>query len=1038
MRINLVVLMLSTALAAAAAKPPAWRPEPGIRFEPNSGQAEAGVKFLTRGHRSSLMLIAAGAQVRLRGAKGAEQLTMQMSGSNPHAEAVGVDRLPSSSNYLLGSDSAKWRTGVANYAKVRYHGVYQGIDLVYYGNGGELEYDFILKPGANPAQVRLRFSGQRGLRIDGEGNLAIRMSAGEVIQKRPRVYQDLGDHRVEISSSYHLRGSSVGFELGTWDREHELVIDPVLSYSTFWGGGSEELAPELAIDSAGNAYLFGDTASSNFTTTNGALRSTRAGGPFDNYITKFGPDGKVVWSTLLGGGGDETAAGIAVDGTGSVYLAGSTSSSDFPVSANAPQKIKGIGGEANTDVFVAKLNAAGSALVYATFLGARGDDTPTDIAINTAGEAFVTGFTFSVTFPTTVGALKTRDDAVLVEGFATRIDPTGSTFVYSTFIGGTFGELINAIAVDFQNNVYVAGTSFSPDFPVTTGAFQTNRQGISDPFVLKLNPQGNAIVYSTLVGGGTGPDTMLDLAIDSAGNAYITGVAESTDFPVGANPIQRTRQGSSDGFLFKLNQSGSSIVYGTYLGGAGGERGESVAVDALGSAYVLLTTGSTSGLTPIQGVQTANAGGNDLYVLKISNDGASVVQSTFLGGASNELGRSIAVDNRDRAYVTASTQSSTMPGTAGSVQPGPGGARDSYWARLDFAAPGVTLSVAPTSLAATGAVGAAIARQQLSLVVAAGQRPDWNLEVTTTSGGTWLEVTPSSGSGAATVDVNFRSTALAAGTYNGTITLVNRTANTRTPVPVTLTITPAGSSGGQLTSAGVLSAASFQGGGVSPGLIVTIFGQRIGPDQLVSAQIGTDLKFPTTVAETRVLFGGVPAPLIYVSAGQLSAIVPYAVAAAANTELAVEFRGVRSTPVSIPVLAAKPGLFTANSSGIGPGAIQNQNLSVNTASNPAQRGSIVVLYATGEGATNPAGVDGQVAASVFPKPIQSVAVRIAGVNAEVLYAGAAPSLVAGVLQINARIPDSVPDGALPIQILVGNTESPGGVTVAVQGNQNNQ
>ncbi len=1038
MRINLVVLVLSTALAAAAAKPPALRPEPGIRFEPNTGQAETGVKFLTRGHRSSLLLTAGGAQVRLRGATGGERLTMQMSGSNPRAEAVGVDRLPSHSNYLLGSDSSNWRTGVANFAKVRYRDIYPGIDLLYYGNGGELEYDFILKPGANPSQVRLRFTGQRGLKIDGEGNLAIRMSAGDVIQKRPRVYQDLGNRRVEISSSYRLRGSSVGFELGNWDRAHELVIDPVLSYSTFWGGGGDELAPELAVDSAGNVYLFGDTTSSNLVTTPGALRTTRAGGPFDNYITKFGPDGKVIWSTLLGGAGDETAAGIAVDGTGAVYLAGSTSSSDFPVSANAPQKIKGIGGEANTDVFIAKLNPAGSALVYATFLGARGDDTPTDIAINTAGEAFVTGFTLSVTFPTTVGALKTRDDAAFFEGFVTRIDPAGSTFVYSTFIGGTTAELVSAIAVDSQNNAYLGGSSVSSDFPVTAGAFQVNRQGASDPFVLKLNPQGSAIVYSTLVGGGTGIDTLLDLAIDSVGNAYITGVAESNDFPVGTNPIQRTRQGASDAFLFKLNQSGSSIVYGTYLGGSGSERGESVAVDILGNAYVLLTTASTAGLTPIQAFQTANAGGADLYVLKISTDGATVVQSTFLGGVGNELGRSIAVDNRDRAYITASTQSPTMPGTAGSAQPGPGGARDSYWARLDFAAPGVTLSVAPTSLTATGAVGAVIAKQQLSLVVAAGQRPDWNLEVTTVSGGTWLELTPLSGSGAATIDVNFRSTALAAGTYNGTITLVNRTANTRTPIPVTLTITPAGSSGGQLTGAGVLSAASFQGGGVSPGLIVTIFGQRIGPDQLVSAPVGADLKFPTTVAETRVLFGGVPAPLIYVSAGQLSAIVPYAVAAAATTELIVEFRGVRSNPVTIPVVAAKPGLFTANSSGSGPGAIQNQNLSVNTASNPAPRGSIVVLYATGEGATNPAGVDGQVAASVFPKPIQSVAVRIGGVNAEILYAGAAPSLVAGVLQINARIPDSVPDGAVPIQVLVGSTESPAGVTVAVQGTQNNQ
>ena len=410
-------------------------------------------------------------------------------------------------------------------------------------------------------------------------------------------------------------------------------------------------------------------------------------------------------------------------------------------------------------------------------------------------------------------------------------------------------------------------------------------------------------------------------------------------------------------------------------------------------------------------------------------------QSSYLGGAGNESGRSIAVDNRERAYVGGSTTSTNLPGTTGSAQPASAGGRDSFWARLDFSAPAVSLSASPGSLTASGVAGATIAKQLLSLVAATGQRPDWNLEVTTSTGGSWLEVTPLSGSGSATIDVNFRTTALAAGSYSGIITLVNRTANTRTPIAVALTITPAGSTGGQVTSAGILSAASFKGGDIAPGLIVTIFGQRIGPDQLVSTQAGTDLKFPTTAAETRVLFNNVPSPLIYVSAGQVSAIVPYSVAGRGTAELVIEYRGVRSNPVSIPVVAAKPGLFTANASGTGPGAIQNQDSSVNTASNPAARGSIIVLYATGEGATDPDGVDGQVAASVFPKPRQQVAVRIGGVNAEILYAGAAPSLVAGVMQINARVPVNSPNGAVPIQILVGNIESPAGVTVAVSGDQ---
>ncbi|MBM3795160.1 MAG: hypothetical protein FJW31_14065 [Acidobacteria bacterium] len=517
----------------------------------------------------------------------------------------------------------------------------------------------------------------------------------------------------------------------------------------------------------------------------------------------------------------------------------------------------------------------------------------------------------------------------------------------------------------------------------------------------------------------------------------MTGVAESGDFPISSNPFQRTKQGSTDAFITKLNPQGTALADSTFFGGGGTERGKSIAVDAQGQAYVLITTASP-GLTPVQPFQPQLAGGIYLFVLRLSPDGATAQHASCMGGSANESGRVIAIDNRERAYISASTlstMSTNMPGTNGGAQSAAGGSRDAFWARIDFASPSVTLSLSPAALTATGAVGSnTIARQQLSLVAPAGQRPDWNIETATANGTQWIEVTPLSGSGSSTLDVSFRPGLLAAGTYTGTITVVNRSANTRTPVQVTMTLTaPTTNPGGVLTRAGILSAASFQGGGVSPGLIVTIFGQRIGPATLVSASVGGDLKFPTTVSETRVLFDGVAAPVIYVSATQVSAIAPYAVATRTMSDFVIEYRGNRSNAVSVPVVAARPGLFTANASGSGPGAIQNQDLSVNTPSNPAARGSIIGLYATGEGATDPAGVDGQVAATVFPKPRQSVAVRIGGAMAGGLYAGAAPSLVAGVLQVDVKVPDNVPDGNVPIQLLVGNAESPAGVTVAVQG-----
>lgn len=974
--------------------------------------------------------------MHLRKAQGADTLKLELLGARREGVAMaGEAALPGVTNYLQGNNRQQWRTGVAHYARVRYREVYAGIDLVFYGNeAGDLEYDLVVKPGARPEAIRLRFQGQKRQSISAEGDLVFALSGGEVRQKRPHVFQETATGRQEIASAYVLRADgTVGLRLGAWDRGRDLVVDPVISYGTYWGGSGDEVSPQIAVDGQGNVYLFGDTNSGNFVTTTGAYKTQRPGGQFDNYITKFGPDGKVIWSTFFGGGQDDTAKALAVDGAGAVYLAGNTNSSDLPITLGAPQARRGLGGQRNEDGFVAKLNATGTAVVWCTYLGGNNDDNIAGMALGPAGEVYVAGDTLASDFPTTAGVLKRVDNAVLFEGFVTKINAAGTEFSYSTYVGGTGSEQITDIAVDARGNAYVCGLSLSRDFPVTPGALQVNRLGDTDMFVMKINPTGTAAVYSTLLGGGTTGEEAYAIAVDANGAAYVVGATTAIDFPV-TNPIQRTRLVSPDGFIAKLNPEGSALVYASYLGGNGPDFAESVAVDSTGSAYVLLTTGSVTGLTPVQPFQSSNAGSTDMYVMKLSPDGTTVQHASFLGGTGGEIARSIAIDNRERAYVSGSTGSNTMPGTLGSQQPNLGGARDSYWARVDFAAPPVTLTVAPTALGASGQVGGTIARQQLSIAAQTGQRPDWNLEVTTQSGGQWLEVTPLSGSGSATVDVNYRTGALAAGTYVGTITLVNRSANTRTPVQVTMTLTAAPPNpGGLLTSAGILSAASFQGGGVSPGLIVTIFGQRIGPDRLVSSAVGSDLKFPTTVSDTRVLFDGVPAPLIYVSATQVSAIVPYAVATRTTSDVVIEYRGNRSNAVSVPVVAAKPGLFTANASGSGPGAIQNQDFSVNTPSNPAARGSIIVLYGTGEGVTDPAGVDGQVAASVFPKPRQNVSVRIGGVMAEVLYAGAAPSLVAGVVQVNVKVPDNVPDGNVPIQLLVGNTESPSGVTVAVQG-----
>ncbi|MBM3795159.1 MAG: hypothetical protein FJW31_14060 [Acidobacteria bacterium] len=467
------------------------------------------MRYLARSQRSTLALTPNGATPQLHKAQAADTLQLELLGARNKGAAIeGEAMLPSVTNYLHGGDRRQWRTGVAHYTRVRYREVHKGIDLVFYGNAaGELEYDFVVKPGARPEAIRLRFTGQKGQSVSAEGDLVFALSGGEVRQKRPHVFQETAAGRQEIASAYVVRADgTVGLRLGEWDRGRELVVDPVISYGTCWGGASDEFSPELAVDAGGNVYLLGDTNSTVFTTTTGALRTMRPGGPFDAYVTKFGPDGKVIWSTFLGGAGDETVSGIAVDATGATYLTGFTSSSDFPITTGAQQSNKGASGSGNEDGFVAKLKAAGSALVYATFLGGNNDDSPTDIAVSSGGEALVCGSTLSTNFPSTAGALKTRDDALLFEGFASKYDANGR-FAYSTYIGGNVAEIVAACALDQSGNAYLAGGSFSEDFARTAGAFQPTRRGISDAFVMKLNSQGNTVLFNTLLGGGQGVDT---------------------------------------------------------------------------------------------------------------------------------------------------------------------------------------------------------------------------------------------------------------------------------------------------------------------------------------------------------------------------------------------------------------------------------------------------------------------------------------------------------------------------------------------------
>ena len=954
-------------------------------------------------------------------------MTTKLLGAQFDARIEGVRPLAAKTSYVLGNDPSAWRTGINNYEQVLYHGIYPGIDLLFHGTNRKLEYDFVVGPGAHPNAIRISFQGARRVSIGRAGQLRIVTSAGTLEQGRPKIYQERAGKLIAIAGGYRLRGRVAEFQLAEYDRRKALTIDPTLTYATYLGGSQVENQGKLALDQAGNAYVTGSTFSPDFPLSKTPAQATNAGAT-DVFVAKFNSSGALVYSTYIGGSAADTALGIAVDSAGNAYVTGFTTSNNFPT-VNPFQSINK-GGTLGLDAFVFKLNAAGTALVYSTYLGGNDDDFGFGIAVDSSNNAYVTGASFSLGFPVTPGAFQNFTPGVAT--FVSKFAATGQALVYSTLVGGNDVDIPSGIAVDFAGNAYVVGDTSSRDFPTTPSAYQrTNRGGATlgnDAFVYKVNPTGTGLVYCTLL-GGSGDEIGRAIAIDATGAAYVTGRTASADFPTTPGALQSALSGPTDAFVAKLDPTGATLVFSTYFGGTRSDEGNAIALDSFNNVY--LAGSSTSTNLPMVVPSQAMPGGNsDIFAVKLNLTGTAVVQSTYFGGTGDEFASGAALDNSGSLIVYGGSNSSSGVSTPGAFQSAYGGGNsDSLLAKFNFAIDLNGLTLTPTSFNFVANIGDTIPKQQLAITGLPGSKAGWTIDVTTATGGAWLNVTPRSGSGSGTADVTINSTGLALGSYSGSITLTNQTNSTKTAIPVTLTISiPSG----RLTQGGVVNAASFQAGPLSPGLVVTLFGSNLGPPVLIGAQLDSSGRIATILSETRVLFDGVPAPLIYVSAAQVSAIVPYAVGTSATTQLQVEYKGVKSSAVSLSVAVASPAIFTADSSGQGQGAILNQDSSYNSAANPAAKNSIVVLYLTGEGQTTPAGIDGQLAADVFPKSNLRVTALIGGAPAEIVYAGAAPGLTAGVMQVNVRIPAEVQSGAIPVSVVVGAASSRLGVTVAVQ------
>jgi hypothetical protein len=721
-----------------------------VTFEANHGQTDPQVRFVSRGPGYRSFLMSDGIVLSLRAkevvatqatnavAAGPSQrstLVFRLLGTAPNPTVIGEVQQLGRVNYFVGNDSAKWQRNVPTYAQVRYKNIYPGIDLLYYGNHRQLEYDFAVAAGADPGQIQFEISGASQIHVDTDGTLVLTIGSGEVYFQPPIVYQESNGQRVAVNGGYVVDDPThVSFQVAQYDPSKPLVIDPVLVYSTYLGGSGDDQPGGIAVDTTGNVYVAGSTDSTDFPlTTPGSLPA----GNTHVFVAKLDATGSnLIYADYLGGSNEDYGYAVALDAANNVYVTGSTASSDFPMVNPFQGTYPG-----SFNAFLTKISPDGSSLLYSSYFGGNGSDVPSNVAVDGTGDMVIAGYTSSTNLPV-ANAYQATMSANLGGmygnyGFLTKFNPSGSSLTYSTYFGGSSNVPFNcggspcwpqpassiaAMQLDAAGNAYVTGTTNTYDFPITPGVYLATdsiQMNGSVGFVSKFSGAGS-LQYSTYFYEASGLLTdITGIAVDGSGSAYITGVALSDGtFPITSTSIcDPSVYGWACNYAFvtKFDAAGATLLYSTFLGPNNNANPQAIALDSANDAYVLAFTGSGS-FSTVNGIENYSSG-NDVLLVEIDAAASTELFATYLGGSEDEqpAPAGIVVDGSGDIYVTGTTDSTDFPVTQSVFQSVFGGSTDAFIVKIGAeSAPAVSLS--PASLQyASQAVGSSSPQQSVLL-----------------------------------------------------------------------------------------------------------------------------------------------------------------------------------------------------------------------------------------------------------------------------------------------------------------------------------